>query len=32
MPHFDHIGFAEKARSELGVPVWIHENDVPLMH
>lgn len=28
--HFDHIGFAEKARVELGVPVWVHENDVPL--
>jgi glyoxylase-like metal-dependent hydrolase (beta-lactamase superfamily II) len=29
--HFDHIGFAERARSELGVPVWVHENDVPLV-
>jgi glyoxylase-like metal-dependent hydrolase (beta-lactamase superfamily II) len=28
--HFDHLGFAEKARTELGVPVWVHENDVPL--
>lgn len=28
--HFDHIGFAERARGELGVPVWVHENDVPL--
>ena len=28
--HFDHIGFAERARAELGVPVWVHENDVPL--
>jgi glyoxylase-like metal-dependent hydrolase (beta-lactamase superfamily II) len=28
--HFDHIGFAERARTELGVPVWLHENDVPL--
>jgi glyoxylase-like metal-dependent hydrolase (beta-lactamase superfamily II) len=28
--HFDHIGFAERARSELGVPVWVHENDAPL--
>jgi glyoxylase-like metal-dependent hydrolase (beta-lactamase superfamily II) len=28
--HFDHVGFAEKARSELGVPVYVHENDVPL--
>jgi glyoxylase-like metal-dependent hydrolase (beta-lactamase superfamily II) len=28
--HFDHLGFAERARKELGVPVWVHENDVPL--
>jgi glyoxylase-like metal-dependent hydrolase (beta-lactamase superfamily II) len=28
--HFDHIGFAERARSTLGIPVWVHENDVPL--
>src|SRR3954447_2039408 len=28
--HFDHIGFAERARQELGVPVYVHENDVPL--
>jgi glyoxylase-like metal-dependent hydrolase (beta-lactamase superfamily II) len=28
--HFDHLGFAEKARTELGLPVWVHENDVPL--
>ena len=28
--HFDHLGFAERARQELGVPVWVHENDVPL--
>jgi glyoxylase-like metal-dependent hydrolase (beta-lactamase superfamily II) len=28
--HFDHVGFAERARAELGVPVWVHENDVPL--
>jgi glyoxylase-like metal-dependent hydrolase (beta-lactamase superfamily II) len=28
--HFDHVGFAERARSELGVPVWVHEDDVPL--
>jgi glyoxylase-like metal-dependent hydrolase (beta-lactamase superfamily II) len=28
--HFDHVGFAERARSELGVPVYVHENDVPL--
>jgi glyoxylase-like metal-dependent hydrolase (beta-lactamase superfamily II) len=31
--HFDHVGFAEKARRELGVPVYVHENDAPLtMH
>ena len=28
--HFDHLGFAERARSELGVPVYVHENDMPL--
>jgi glyoxylase-like metal-dependent hydrolase (beta-lactamase superfamily II) len=28
--HFDHVGFAEKARKQLGVPVYVHENDVPL--
>ncbi len=28
--HFDHLGFAENARRELGVPVWVHEDDVPL--
>jgi glyoxylase-like metal-dependent hydrolase (beta-lactamase superfamily II) len=28
--HFDHVGFAERARTELGVPVWVHEDDVPL--
>jgi glyoxylase-like metal-dependent hydrolase (beta-lactamase superfamily II) len=28
--HFDHVGFAEKARAELNVPVYVHENDVPL--
>jgi glyoxylase-like metal-dependent hydrolase (beta-lactamase superfamily II) len=28
--HFDHVGFAERARAELGVPVYVHENDVPL--
>jgi glyoxylase-like metal-dependent hydrolase (beta-lactamase superfamily II) len=28
--HFDHVGFAERARRELDVPVYIHENDVPL--
>src|SRR5919206_4745550 len=28
--HYDHVGFAERARRELGVPVWVHEDDVPL--
>jgi glyoxylase-like metal-dependent hydrolase (beta-lactamase superfamily II) len=28
--HFDHLGFAERVRAELGVPVWVHENDLPL--
>lgn len=27
---FDHIGFAERARKELRVPVWVHENAAPL--
>jgi glyoxylase-like metal-dependent hydrolase (beta-lactamase superfamily II) len=28
--HFDHVGCAERVRQELGVPVYAHENDVPL--
>jgi glyoxylase-like metal-dependent hydrolase (beta-lactamase superfamily II) len=28
--HFDHVGFAERARTHLDVPVYVHENDVPL--
>jgi glyoxylase-like metal-dependent hydrolase (beta-lactamase superfamily II) len=28
--HFDHVGFAERARTELGVPVYVHDNDAPL--
>lgn len=28
--HFDHIGFAERAMVELGIHVWVHENDAPL--
>ena len=28
--HFDHLGFAERARAGLGIPVYVHENDVPL--
>jgi glyoxylase-like metal-dependent hydrolase (beta-lactamase superfamily II) len=31
--HFDHIGIAERMRKTLGIPVYVHENDVPLtMH
>src|SRR4051794_29912866 len=25
--HFDHVGFAERARREWGIPVWVHERD-----
>jgi glyoxylase-like metal-dependent hydrolase (beta-lactamase superfamily II) len=28
--HFDHVGFAERARKALGVPVHVHTDDVPL--
>lgn len=28
--HFDHVGFAERARTEFGVPVYVHEDDAPL--
>src|SRR3954463_5950639 len=28
--HFDHVGFAERARTVLGVPVYVHDDDVPL--
>ncbi|MCW2921721.1 MAG: Zn-dependent hydrolase [Thermoleophilia bacterium] len=28
--HFDHVGFAERARTELDVPVWVHEADEAL--
>ena len=28
--HFDHVGFAERARRELGVRVWAHEKELPL--
>jgi glyoxylase-like metal-dependent hydrolase (beta-lactamase superfamily II) len=28
--HFDHVGFAERLRKQQGVPVYVHENDVPL--
>ncbi len=28
--HFDHLGIAERVRTELEVPIYVHENDVPL--
>jgi glyoxylase-like metal-dependent hydrolase (beta-lactamase superfamily II) len=28
--HFDHMGFAERARSELGVRVYAHERELPV--
>jgi glyoxylase-like metal-dependent hydrolase (beta-lactamase superfamily II) len=28
--HFDHIGIAERLRTTLNIPVYVHENDVPL--
>jgi glyoxylase-like metal-dependent hydrolase (beta-lactamase superfamily II) len=28
--HADHVGFAERARTELGVAVWVHERDATL--
>jgi glyoxylase-like metal-dependent hydrolase (beta-lactamase superfamily II) len=28
--HSDHIGYAERLRTERGVPVWVHEADAPL--
>ncbi len=28
--HFDHVGFAEKARAQLGVPVYCHTDEVPV--
>jgi glyoxylase-like metal-dependent hydrolase (beta-lactamase superfamily II) len=28
--HFDHMGFAERARAELRVPVLAHEDEVPV--
>jgi glyoxylase-like metal-dependent hydrolase (beta-lactamase superfamily II) len=29
--HFDHVGFAERARRELGVPVHAHARELPLV-
>ena len=28
--HYDHVGFAERLRRQLGLPVWIHRDDIPL--
>jgi glyoxylase-like metal-dependent hydrolase (beta-lactamase superfamily II) len=28
--HFDHVGFAERARQRLRIPVYAHEREVPL--
>ena len=28
--HFDHMGFAERARTELGVTVWLPEDEIPV--
>jgi glyoxylase-like metal-dependent hydrolase (beta-lactamase superfamily II) len=28
--HFDHMGFARRAAEDLGVPVWAHEDEVPV--
>jgi glyoxylase-like metal-dependent hydrolase (beta-lactamase superfamily II) len=28
--HFDHMGFARRAKQQLGVPLWAHEREVPL--
>ena len=29
--HFDHMGFAKRAHEELGVPVWAHERETPVV-
>jgi glyoxylase-like metal-dependent hydrolase (beta-lactamase superfamily II) len=29
--HFDHMGFARRAHEDLGLPVWAHEKEVPLV-
>lgn len=28
--HYDHVGFAERARTELKIPVYVHADDEPL--
>jgi glyoxylase-like metal-dependent hydrolase (beta-lactamase superfamily II) len=29
--HFDHMGFARRAREELGIPVWAHRQEIPVV-
>lgn len=29
--HFDHIGLAQRLHQDAGVPVYVHDNDVPLL-
>src|SRR4051794_33583855 len=29
--HFDHVGFARRAREELGVPVWAPKGEGPVV-
>jgi glyoxylase-like metal-dependent hydrolase (beta-lactamase superfamily II) len=29
--HFDHVGFAARARKELGVPILAHEREIPVL-
>jgi glyoxylase-like metal-dependent hydrolase (beta-lactamase superfamily II) len=29
--HFDHMGFARRAHQQLGVPVWAHELETPVV-
>ena len=29
--HYDHVGFAERARRELGLPIWLHPGDAELV-
>jgi glyoxylase-like metal-dependent hydrolase (beta-lactamase superfamily II) len=29
--HFDHMGFAKRAHEELGLAVWAHEDETPVV-
>jgi glyoxylase-like metal-dependent hydrolase (beta-lactamase superfamily II) len=29
--HFDHMGFARRAHTELGLPIWAHERELPVV-